>query len=141
MFIGPAGPEVPGDPDPGNGNTSALLGLRFIGPAESEVPGVLAPGLIIIGGGLLQGALDPDESPTSHLEFGSGGLMAFVGLFGFPPGKGPFGVFGTMGVFGLNGDMGLFCVFGIWGEMGDKGPVGVFGITGEKRPVCVLGLG
>lgn len=101
-----------------NGNKLAGLGLRSTGPAGAEVSGVLDPGLIIIGGGLLHGALDPEESPTSHLEFGSLEFMGFIGLFGPRFEKGGMGEKGPFGIFGFLGVKGPFWVFGV---MGDKG--------------------
>lgn len=79
------------------GNKSAAFGkgLRSIGPDE---PGTLVlsgmlmapPGLIIVGGGLAQGTLlDPEESRTSHLEFGSFDGNELVCSFGLRGENGP----------------------------------------------------
>lgn len=79
------------------GNKSAAFGkgLGSICPDEPgtlELSGMLVapPGLIIVTGGLAQGTqLDPDESRTSHLEFGSFDGKEFVCSFGIREENGP----------------------------------------------------
>lgn len=78
------------------GNKSAAFGkgLGSIGPDE---PGTLElswmlvapPGLIIVGEGLAQITLDPEESRASHLEFGSFDGKELVCSFGISEGNGP----------------------------------------------------
>ena len=99
----------------GNRSTALGTGLRSTGPEAPAVivlSGRLEPGLINVGGGLAQGILDPEESRTSHLEFGSLGVMKFVWLFGMPGEKGPGwapGMSGEIGPAGLNGRLGAAC--------------------------------
>lgn len=105
------------------------MGLRSIGLEE---PGIgerseEEPGVIMIGGGLAHGTLEPEESLTVHLELGS--IFVFVRLFGIKDEKGPVCEFLLMGDIGL-----LFGTTGIIDEASEFGP------RGDNGPVCEKGI-